>query len=146
VLWSDACVRQGAFIGGTAVCRAGSLLFALAPGLLNLVPILWLPSGNPRTRLAAIAATILGGLRLIVPALALFATAQSDRCLMAGHRGCLLSSGIAEPSDYISWGFGTYPNSDSLLVLGLSVSLWMVTFIAMLVVSKLDLDPVHRFG
>jgi hypothetical protein len=75
---------------------------------------------QPKDAACRDAATILGGLRLIVPALALFATAQSDRCLMAGQRGCLLSSGIAEPSDYISWGFGAYPNSDSLLVLGLS--------------------------
>jgi hypothetical protein len=140
---TDACVSQAAFIGGEAVCQPGPLLLALAPGLLNLAPILWLWSHDPKTRFAAITATILGGLRLIVPALAVVATAQSDACLMAGQEGCLVYSGITQPGDYIHWGLApAMPNSESLFVLGLSFSLWLVTLIAIPVIAKRDLAPV----
>jgi hypothetical protein len=51
-------------------CRVSdALLTLLGPGLLNLVPVLGVSAPDRRARSAAILATILGALRLVVPAL-----------------------------------------------------------------------------
>ena len=105
------------FIGGSAFCPTGSLLLALSPGLLNLVPILWLSSRNQETRRAALAATILGGLRLVVPAVAVLASSTD------GY-------------NRIIWGFTAGPNSDSPDVSMIGVFLWVVTLVTLVVMRR----------
>jgi hypothetical protein len=109
---TDSCSNiQLDFIGGSASCQTDSLVVALAPGLVNLVPLLWLVSKDARTRKAALVAGLLGTARLVMPAAA------------------LLSSG---PISIISWGFvKAYPNDQT--VVGASIVLWLVTVVTTLV-------------
>src|SRR5260370_2995068 len=52
---------------GGASCQVDAILGALTPGLLNLVPALWLFASNLKTRLSAILATIPRMVRLAAP-------------------------------------------------------------------------------
>jgi hypothetical protein len=73
VPWSSALVEglQGEgscyWKGGNVVCPVRVAVLTLAPGLLNLVPLVWLASPHPRVRRAALLATVLGASRLLVP-------------------------------------------------------------------------------
>src|SRR5947209_7626701 len=62
-------------VAANAVCPDGYVLAALSPGLLNLVPLLWLLSRRVEIRRAAIIASILGGLRFVIPSLAVLTLA-----------------------------------------------------------------------
>ena len=77
------CTLQEGFIGATWSCPTGPVLLALSPGLLNLVPVFRLFSRDPTTRGAAVAATILGGLRLLVPVVNVLATATDGQSVMS---------------------------------------------------------------
>jgi hypothetical protein len=111
---TDACANiQLDFIGGSASCQTTSLVIALAPGLINLAPLLWGLSKDLRTRKVALLAGILGAVRLVMPAAA------------------LLASG---PTSKISWGFlQAYPNDQG--VVGASIFLWLVSLVALIVVG-----------
>lgn len=50
------------------LCPTQDMVMSLAPGLLNLVPVVWLVSRNSEVRWAAVSATWLGALRLAAPA------------------------------------------------------------------------------
>jgi hypothetical protein len=103
-------------------CNAASILLALAPGLLNLGTLLWLRSGSSKTRLAAIVATILGGLRLLVPVVGAFTQASPDFVPRPppGLRGYVLNAYLNSPAPDNSAGYVT--------VVG--IGLWLATFIA----------------
>src|SRR6266567_607357 len=65
------------FFSAVAICPKWAILLTLAPGLLNLVPIVFLVSRDRWTRLAATVATALGGLRLLVPVIAVVAMSST---------------------------------------------------------------------
>src|SRR5579871_6060099 len=63
----DPCLQRDGLFGPEIRCTRGAALLTLAPGVLNLVPALWLLSRRRRVRLAGLGATVLGALRMIVP-------------------------------------------------------------------------------
>ena len=73
-------------VAANAVCPDGYVLAALSPGLLNLVPLLWLLSRRVEIRRAAIIASILGGLRFVIPSLAVLTLAGGASG--AAHKAC----------------------------------------------------------
>ena len=110
---SDACTVSRDFIGGTALCPTETLGVALAPGLINLVPALWLMFGKAHRKTAVIA-TALGLARFLVPLAA------------------LLTSG---PDASVSWGFfPVYPNEPSILVA--SFGLWLISLLALVLFAR----------
>ena len=110
---SDACTVSRDFLGGAALCPTETLAMALAPGLINLVPALWLPFGRA-VRKTAVVATALGLARFLVPLAA------------------LLTSG---PDASVSWGFfPVYPNEPSILVA--SVGLWLISVLALVLFAR----------
>lgn len=113
---------SGAILGlvdAHAVCADGYVVAALSPGLLNLVPLLWLLSKASNVRRAAIVASVLGGLRLFLPVIAVLA--------------------MTPPSDYGTVGRGftviavgwpsSYPNDWNAIPL-VSAALWVATVVA----------------
>jgi hypothetical protein len=73
--------------GGNFVCPVRVAVLTLAPGLLNLVPLLWLASPHPRVRRAALLATVLGASRLLMP-IVLYVLSSGrgwSPCLATGH-------------------------------------------------------------
>jgi len=106
-------------IGLDATCPVGITLIALAPGLLNLVPIWWLRASDTRTRSAAKWASVLGGLRLVMPAIAV---------MLSGSSGAIVATGI----------IGTFPNAGSQAVLVISLLLWLSTFPVLWGISRID--------
>jgi hypothetical protein len=125
--------------GETWSCPAGFILLALAPGLLNFVPILWLGSRIPKTRLAAIVATILGGIRLIVPAAAVLIAPVPDHTasLPPGLRGYVGEYLFLEPfPNNLSFVTGAQNFGLGSGVVLVSVGLWMTTFIAIVLVWR----------
>jgi len=104
-------------LGAHANCSTGLLLLLLSPGLLNLVPMWWLRSTHPRLRAAALWATVLGALRLIVPATAVIASPDDN------------------PVDAVSGLFG--PSDFVMSILTISLVLWLATIPAIWVVSRL---------
>jgi hypothetical protein len=126
VMSSGACVTQttGGFIASVfVVCQDSALLFALAPGVLNLLPIFWLRSSNRRTRTAAIAASALGLARLVVPA------------------GALILAGPTE--EFGTWfsNFPSFPSENSGAVFAIGACLWSAGVIAMAILSRLHPSP-----
>jgi hypothetical protein len=87
-------------------CSTQAALLSLAPGLLNLLPALWLRSRDPSVRSAALLATALGAIRLAAPALMYLAQGTEVRIV----------NGIV-------W----LPNPNSTLV---SLGLWIVSLCA----------------
>jgi hypothetical protein len=114
LIQSDSCTIIGLdFIGGSASCETAALAVALAPGLVNLAPFLWLFARDARTRTAALVAGFLGAARFVVP----LAT--------------LLASG---PTSNVSWGFyQAFPNDQSLV--GVSIFLWALSVATLIVVG-----------
>jgi len=104
-------------VGVHASCSTGVLLLLLSPGLLNLVPLWWLRSTHPKLRAAALWATVLGALRLIVPAIAVTASPDDN------------------PVDAVSGLFG--PSDFVLSILTISLVLWLATFPVIWVVGRL---------
>jgi hypothetical protein len=84
-------------------CSAPAALLSLAPGLLNLLPALWLRSHDRRVRSAALLATALGVIRLVVPAVMYLAQGANV---------------------WIVYGITWLPNPNSTLV---SLGLWIVS-------------------
>ena len=109
ILHTNACqVTPEFFIGGEASCQPGPVLAALLPGLLNLAPILWLRSSESKTRFAAIAATTIGAVRLIVPLAILMTNASVD----PPHADYGTCGGVCT---HLSWGFQpAFPNSGAV--------------------------------
>jgi hypothetical protein len=118
IIGAGACV---ALTSATLSCPAASILLALAPGLLNFGTLLWLPSGSSKTRLAAIVATILGGLRLLVPVVGAFTEAAPDFVPPPppGLRG-YVSNAYLNPQA---------PNNEAGYVFAVSIGLWLATFV-----------------
>jgi len=104
-------------LGVYASCSTGLLLLLLSPGLLNLVPLWWLRSTHPKLRAAALWATVLGALRLIVPATA------------------VIASPVDNPVDAVSGLFG--PSDFVLSILTVSLVLWLATIPAIWIVGRL---------
>ncbi|OGO49921.1 MAG: hypothetical protein A2148_07755 [Chloroflexi bacterium RBG_16_68_14] len=63
-------------------CSTVDVLPTLLPGLLNVVPLLWLVSSRGDVRCAALAAAVFGAVRLLVPAL--FWLAEGDDVTLIG--------------------------------------------------------------
>jgi len=119
--------------GETWSCPAGFVLLTLAPGLLNFVPILWLRSRIAKTRLAAVVATILGGIRLMVPAAAVLIAPVPAHTLSVppGPRGYVGEYLFLEPfPNNVSFVTGAQNFGLGSGVVLISVGLWMTTFIA----------------
>ena len=117
------------WLGGEASCPDWRVLIALSPGLLNLVPFIWLRSDNPDTRRAAILAAIQGSLRLIVPVMGVLTSGPgvgcpNDTIACYNPRGdTVMQSGLV----------GLYPNSYASIVLETSVCLWLLTLVTFVV-------------
>jgi len=151
IIGTNACnpiVEPFTFLGPSGYsCQVGPLLTALAPGLLNLAPILWLRSRNPKTRVAAITATTLGVVRLAFPALAMVVIA-GDHSVSASSLGALPCNGGCT---YVlsSWLLPAFPNSGTYLigdqwvalvanfdVLAISVLMWLLTFVVLIAMAR----------
>jgi hypothetical protein len=152
VIGTNACnpiVEPFTLFGGPSgySCEVGPLLTALAPGLLNLAPILWLRSRNLKTRVAAITATILGAVRLAFPAVAMVVIA-SDHSVNASSLGALPCNGGCT---YVlsSWLLPAFPNSGTFVIgdqwvalvanfdlLAISVLMWVLTFVVLIAMSR----------
>ena len=124
---TDACVGGG-FIGGDYWCQPVPVALSLTPGILNLVPIVWLWSKNPKTRLAASVATILGAVRLVVPLMFVFAGMVTTD--FAEGAQVVIGTGPFEP---------VFPNNNSLEPLLVSIMLWLATFVAIAVIASVHL-------
>jgi hypothetical protein len=105
-----ACEVIPSFFGAYANCPGGVILLMLTPGLLNLVPLLWLRSVHRKTRAAATWASSLGALRLLVPAIA----------VLVSPAGASVSGGFMW-TGFPNAGYGP---SFELISLGL----WLTTF------------------
>jgi hypothetical protein len=112
-------------LGAQATCQDGLVLLCLSPGLINVLPILWLLSRKPETQLAALLASILGVFRLVVPTVAVLTLAPKPGagCLSADF--CALPHGFTVIDPGYPWAF---PNSwnDAPWI---SVGLWLLTVI-----------------
>lgn len=112
-------------MGGDYWCQPLPIALALTPGILNLVPIGWLLSHDPKTRVAALVAMVLGALRLIVPLIALLVGLRATPFAPGPRVGVGVS--MINPS---------YPND--LGVVGLSILLWVMTFVAIVVIARIE--------
>ena len=110
-----------------AVCPDGYVLAALSPGLLNLLPLFWLFSRLPSTRRAAILASVLGGLRLLIPAIGVLAVAAPSDYGSVGHGFTVITPGTP-------WQF---PNSWNAIPL-VSAALWVATLVTYLVNGSME--------
>ena len=141
ILHTNACHVTPDFFGGQASCQVGLVLVALLPGLLNLAPTLWLRSTSSKTRFAAIAATSIGAIRLVVPAAILIANASADpananygscggRCahLWWGFQPAFPNSGTVGASEQFL-GTGIDPSYEAVWI---SLFLWFVTILALI--------------
>lgn len=105
-----------------ATCPDAYVLAALSPGLLNLVPLLWLLSNRLQTRRAAIIASALGSLRFLIPALGVLAVVPPSEYGTVAHGFTVITPGSP-------WSF---PNSWNPIPV-VSAALWAATFVAYLV-------------
>src|SRR5207249_3605258 len=106
------------FIGATAECPVSTLIpSVLIPGLLNLVPLRWLWAADPRTRIAAIAASMLGVAGLV------------------GSLWALVAQGPVVTIDYGIFLPPLPPPGQSGV--GFGTVIWVATLIALLVIAKL---------
>lgn len=113
------------FIGATAQCPVSALApSVLIPGLLNLVPLRWLTKDDPRTRIAAIIASVLG---------------------FAGLVGSLVALFVQGPVIEIDYGIFLPPYPPlGQAGLGFGTDIWLATFIALLAIAKLPLGPAAK--
>lgn len=109
------------FGNGGADCPASVFLPSIViPGLLNLIPLWWLRSKDPRTRIAAIVGSCLGIVGLAASLIEWHALGST-----------------------ISWDFGFLlptlpPTQQAGLAFGTVI--WLSTLIALLVIAKLQLN------
>jgi hypothetical protein len=113
-----ACQVTPGFFGAVPECPRTAILLMLTPGLLNLVPLWWLLSRDPKTRLAALAAGSLGLLRLVVPATAVLASQDGAQTI-----GSFLWTGFPNA------GYGP-----PFALLG--IALWLATFPTWFIVAR----------
>lgn len=112
-----ACQITYGFFGSTASCPVSAIVpSVLVPGLLYLVPVRWIPTSNPRKRIAAITASFLGLASLAGFVWALFSQGPTVD----------IDSGLLPP---------LLPPGDAGLVFG-TVG-WLSALIALLVIAKL---------
>jgi len=109
-------------VNAEATCQDGYVLAALGPGLLNLVPLLWLLSNRLRTRRAAIIASTLGGLRFLIPVVGVLAVVPPSGYGSVAHGFTVITPGSP-------WSF---PNSWNPIPV-VSAALWAATLVAYLV-------------
>ena len=109
-------------VDAAAVCPDRYVLAALLPGVLNLVPLLWLFTRSLQMRRAAIIASALGGLRFLLPALGVLAIAPPSEYGGVLHGFTVLTPGGPWP----------YPNSWNAIPL-VSAGLWAATLVAYVV-------------
>lgn len=114
-------------VNAEAVCPDGYVLAALSPGLLNLVPILWLLSKSLQTRRVAIIASALGGVRVLVPVVGVLAVVPSSDSGTVAHGFTVLTPGTP-------WSF---PNSWNAIPV-ISAVLWAATLVAYLVIRSIS--------
>jgi len=120
----QSCQMTYEFIGSTAICPVSALIPAvLVPGLLYLVPLRWLWTTNPRRRIAAITASILGVGSVTAWFWALFSQGPTIE----------IDSGILPP---------VLPPGAAGLAIG-AVS-WLLTLIALLAIAKLQVPGANR--
>jgi hypothetical protein len=106
--------------GYTAECPVSALVPSLLiPGLLNLVPLCWLWTSNPRTRIAAVVASALGAAGLIGGLWDLFAQGP-----MVEVNSSFFPLALPPRGPY---GFA------------LATAIWLLTLISFLVIAKLPL-------
>lgn len=106
-------------VNAAAVCPDGYVLGVLSPGLLNLVPILWLLSSRLQTRRAAIVASALGGLRFLIPVAGVLAVVPPSDYGSVSHGFTVITAGTPWP----------FPNSWNAIPL-ISLVLWAATLAA----------------
>ncbi len=117
-----ACQLTPGFFGATAECPQATILLMLTPGLLNLVPALWLRSHHSKMRLAASWASTLGAVRLIVPAAAVLTSAS----------GASISQSVGPFG-----GWTGFPNAGyGPAFTSISLMLWLATLPALWIVSR----------
>ena len=109
-------------VNAEAICPDGSVLAASSPGLLNLVPLLWLLSNRLQTRRAAITASALGSLRFLIPAVGVLAVVPPSDYGSVAHGFTVITPGTP-------WSF---PNSWNPIPI-VSAVLWAATLVAYLV-------------
>ena len=106
------------FVGATAECPVSTLMPSVViPGLLNLVPMRWLWTTDPRTRIAAIAASMLGVAGLV------------------GSLWALIAQGPVVTIEYGLFPLALPP--PGLSGAGFGTVIWVATLIALLVIAKL---------
>ncbi len=128
LLWQEAlpgvfagtsnCQRSGEYWEAWE-CPVGDVLPTLLPGLLNLVPFLWLLSPVRRTRYAAAVAGTLGAVRVVVPAIIYVAS------------GTTVVVDPFLPTTYVDLSFEA------------SWLLWGLSLVATLVFARLGRDSQH---
>lgn len=112
---SGLCSVTPSFFGAYATCSTGAYLLILSPGLLNLLPLWWLRSSHRKLKVAALWATVLGALRLIVPAAAVIASPDGNQ---------VSGGGLYGPSEF------------QLAIFAISLLLWALTFPVMWAVAR----------
>jgi hypothetical protein len=120
-------------VDAAAVCPDGYVLAALSPGLLNLVPLLWLLSNRLQTRRAAIIASALGCLRFLIPTLGILVVTPGSDYGSVAHGFTVLTPATPWP----------FPNSWNLIPI-VSAVLWVATLAAYLVnrsISRKSIPP-----
>lgn len=128
---TDMCVsRGGNWFVADYWCPPVPIALALSPGVLNLIPILWLRSADPKTRLAAVVGLILGALRLVLPVIGVFAGAANTDFA---------------PGPQVEVGPG-FPNGslNPWFPFVVSLPLWLATFVAIAVIGKRHLDEGNQ--
>jgi hypothetical protein len=103
-----------------------TLLAFTLPGLVNLLPILWILSSRPRARLAGVVAGLLGLFRLSIPVLVLLL--GFDRITAPGGGSYLrwstdLDFGLSAPEGVV-WALGAFAWLGCLIVL---FAFWTLT-------------------
>jgi hypothetical protein len=110
--------------GYTAECPVSAFVpSVLIPGLLGLVPLCWLRTANPRTRIAAVVASALGAAGLLGGLWGLFAQGPMVE----------VSSGFVLPNLPPQGQYG----------FALPADIWLLTLISLLVIAKLPLGMAH---
>jgi hypothetical protein len=113
-------ITPGFIFGYTAECPVSALVpSVLIPGLLNLVPLRWLWTANPRTRIAAVVASALGAAGLVGGLWDLFAQGPMVEVNSSFFLPALPPQG--------PYGFA------------LGMDIWLLTLISLLVIAKLPL-------
>jgi len=118
-------------VGAQATCSDWLVMAALAPGLLNLLPVVWLMSRKPETQVAAALASILGAARFIIPMAAVLTVAPSPGSGCVSAELCNIPAGFT----VISVASPAYPNSWNG-VGWISLALWLITVIVYVVYRR----------